>query len=740
MNHTNRLTINIFSKFIFFIVFLFGYCTPAISTGKDIQYVDKLQNTRHPSIGYWFITPETLQGDAYLKQIEEFARTTPYDLIFLTARNGIDFFDVEKMHPVFERLVRKADSLHIGIGLQIWVNVDPNVTEANCSRTIVETEGKLDDNGQGIYKNKPRGVRIIPPFKNQLFRVYAFKKCGEGTYTPGSLHDITHLCHQTGNNEEFQIEVKGGKELAGYDVYIQTEILYNQSNPFSDYTISSYIQLMKAYADIPFKGFGLDEYGYMAFKTDWILNAEKEVIRTRHYSPAMKQQYQTLYNRDLDKDLFKMRYSPLGDDSEKIKAINFYMDVMRHGPLKVENALARYAKTIYGPDVFLGLHNTFHNDFDNDEIWATGVNWWTLPRDYGHSDENIATPIQMGIGMANVQNVMYNMYYHKNVNHFANKALTDLRYGIRTHYHALNDGSVWGVSLETPEVAPLFMQVERMAKLANHFNATYADARILVITGMEALVNWYPEHKKRNMFDINGSLGFQQKAREMWNAGYLNAVVPTDLIENDWLTLNQENKPTLNGHIFDVVVLLNPQYAKPKTIDFLRRYVNGGGKLVVEGTAQKDFYGNDLAEWQKEIESKAVAVGYSLENIAQLGIAKNEYKNGNRCVDGAIVYTDFQSLKENTRTDFSITIGTSVYTGKYQGFIALDANEQGEIKRFACGAFDELFCNGKSVLKIKSPADIVLINDKQGLKIKVVGSKEQNEVFRIVDQSILKQK
>ena len=82
---------------------------------------------------------------------------------------------------------------------------------------------------------------------------------------------------------------------------------------------------MKAYADIPFKGFGLDEYGYMAFKTDWILNAEKEVIRTRHYSPAMKQQYQTLYNRDLDKDLFKMRYSPLGDDSEKIKAINFYI-------------------------------------------------------------------------------------------------------------------------------------------------------------------------------------------------------------------------------------------------------------------------------------------------------------------------------------------------------------------------------------------------------------------------------
>lgn len=729
MNHINRLSINLFSKFIFFIVFLFGYCIPAISTDRDIQYVDKLQNTRHPSVGYWFITPETLQGDAYLKQIEEYAQTTPYDLIFLTARNGVDFFDVKTMHPVFERLVRKADSLNIGIGLQLWVNLDPNVTEKNCSRTIIETEGKLDTNGHAICKNKPRGIRTANPFKSKLFHVYAFKKCGEGTYISGSLQDITPLCNQTGNNEEFQIEVNAGKELAGYDIYILSEVFYDHPCLFSDYTIDSYTQLLKSYADIPFKGFGLDEFGYMGVKPAWILEPEKEVLRIRHYSPAMKQQYHDSYNRDLDNDLFHMRYSPQGDDSERIKAINFYMDIMRHGPLKVENSLARFARTIYGPDIFIGLHNTFHNDFENDEIWSTGINWWTLPREYGHSDENIATPIQMGIGMANIQNVMYNMYYHKNMDHFANKALTDLRYGIRTHYHAINDGSVWGISLERPEVAPLFMQVERMAKLANHFNSTYADARILVITGMEALANWYPDYEKRGMFDINNALKFQQKAQEMWNAGYLNAVVPTDLIENDLLILNNENKPTLNGHVFDAIVFLNPQYAKPKTVDFVRRYVEAGGKLLLEGAAQKDFYGNSLKEWQKEIAGRAVATHYSLDDVAKLGIPKNEYKNGNRCKDGAIVLTDYTSLKNNSHTEFSITIGKNVYTGKYQGFVALDVNEQSKIKRFACGAFEELFRNGKSILKVKSPADIVLTTDKHSLKINVVGTKKENEVW-----------
>ena len=86
-------------------------------------------------------------------------------------------------------------------------------------------------------------------------------------------------------------------------------------------------------------------------------------------------------------------------------------------------------------------------------------------------------------------------------------------------------------------------------------------------------------------------------------------------------------------------------------------------------------------------------------------------------------------MKNGSRTDFSITIGDNVYTGKYQGAVALDVDEQGKIKRFACGAFDELFCNGKSVLKIKSPADIVLSSDAQGAKITIVGSKKKNGVI-----------
>lgn len=719
--------IGLYKKSQSIIISYFLCILPLFVTGqvKEINYVGDLKNLRHPSIGYWFITPETLEGDAYLDQIEEYAKTTPYTMIFLTARNGVDFYDVETMHPVFERLVKKADSLNIGIGLQVWDSHD--YTEETCCRTIVETEVKLNEEGFAVCKNKPRDVRVAQPFKNRLFRAYAFKKCGTGVYEAGSLKEITHLCTQKGGNDEFQIEVNAGKEFAGYDTYIMSEVCYEWPCLYSDYTIDCYRRLLEAYSDIPFKGIGFDEFGHMRVQP--VFQKGTEGFSIRFYSLAMKEAYRDSYNRDLDDDLFQMRYSPENDDMEKIRAKNCYMDLMRHGPLRVENALARFAKNLYGSDVFIGLHNTFHNDFENDEIWATGINWWTIPRDYGFSDEITATAVQTGIGMANIQKVMYNMYYHRDMDHFANKALTDLRYGVRTIYHAINDKGRWGVSLEQPEAASLVMKVERMGKLLNHFDATYADARILVIAGMEALSNWYPDYENRGVFDIRENLNFQGKAREMWNAGYLNALVPSDLIENGLLILNNEGKPMMNGHIFDAVVFLNPQYAKLKTLDFIKRYVNKGGKLLLEGTAQKDFYGNDLQEWQEEVTAKSVAIGYSLENVARLGVQKNPYTNGIRCVDGAVVQTDYVSLKENTRTDFSIHIGNNVYTGKYQGAVALDVDEEVQIKRFACGAFDELFCNGKSILKIKSPSDIVLTTDKQGVKINIVGSQKKNKVL-----------
>lgn len=717
-------------KLIFLAVILQSVfsCYRVSASTPEIRYVEEMPDVRHPQIGYWFVTPETLAGDAYLSQIEEYSRTTPYNLIFLTARNGVDFFDVEKMHPVLERLVHKADSLGIGIGLQVWDWDNKEYTERDCSRTIVETETKLDAAGAAVCTNRASNIRTVKPYRHELFRVYAFKKAGRGEYVPGTLHDITDSCVQTGTPDEFRIEINAGAEFAGYDVYAMSEIYYPCYCVYSGGIGQSFYRLMDAYSDIPFKGFALDEFAHMRVKPDWILKADKEKFTIRHYSLAMKTKYEDVYDRNLDEDLFRMRYSPQNDDTEKIKAVNCYMELMRKGPLESETAIVRYAKKVFGTDIFIGFHNTYHNDFANDEIWATGINWWSLPRDYGFSDEGTATGIQTGIGMSYVQNVMYNMFYNRDMDFFARKALTDLRYGIRTVYHAINDKGVWGVSVEEPEPAAKIAKVERMAALANQFNATYADARILVVAGMEALSNWYPDEANRGVYDINKSLRFQEKSREMWKAGYINALVPSDLIETGKLILNDDNKPMLNGYTFDAVVYLNPQYARPKALRFIADYADAGGKILVEGIPQMDFYANDLTGWWNEISDKVTAVGYSLENVGKLGVAANPYLNGNPCRDNSVVMTDYESLKNDVQTGFSITAGDNLFTGKYQGFVALKTDKDSHLSRFAAGMCSEVYCNGRPLFKLKNPADVLIVRDGDGFNITVVGSKSRNRL------------
>lgn len=699
-----------------------------VRNAPEIRYVGEISNQRHPQIGYWFITPESLAGDAYLDQIEEYARVTPFDLIFLTPRNGVDFTDTLKMHPVFEKLVSKAESLGIDIGLSLWVPDDSAYIEKDACRTIVETETILDANGAAVCSNKAMNIRFHSPYKHELFRVYAFRKAGKGEYVPGTVHDITEFCMQEGDVDGFTIRINAGEEFAGYDVYAMSEIYYPSYCVYSGGIGQRYAKIMEAYSDIPFKGMAQDEFSHMRVKPDWILEEDNETFGIRLYSLAMKAKYQAEYDRDLDEDLFKMRYSPKDDDTEKIKAVNFYMDLMRKGPLESEDDMVRYSKEIFGQDIFIGFHNTYHNSFDNDEIWTSGINWWTLTRDYGHSDEYTEPGIQVGIGMSYAQNVMYNMFYNESIDYFAEKALTDLRYGVRTIYHAFNDRQGWGYPLEYPELAEKISKVERMASLANQVDATFADARILVVAGMEALSNWYPDESHRGIFEIDSTLHFQDKSMEMWDAGYLNAVVPSDLIENGTLFLNDENKPALNGYTFDAVVFLNPQYAKARTLSFIADYARSGGRLLVEGIPQKDFFANDLSEWWNGISGNVTAVGYSLENVAKLGVPANVYRNGNSCRDNAVILTDYESLKNDAPTDFSILVGGHIYTGKYQGLVVLGTDADNQLARFAAGMCSELCCDGKPVFKLKSPADVVLIHDKNGFTITVAGSRQSNKL------------
>ncbi len=706
--------------------------TMAQRTGQvQVDYVDYFENTNHPEVAYWFFTSGMMAEDTFKSRIDNFAANSKYTLIYLTARQGSDFYDVATMHPVFEKLVKYAHGKGLQIGLQIWKN-DEDVPLENCDCLMQENEVTLDGNGKGhevVVAKNARNMKNL--LKSELFRVYAFKKAGDGFYEPGTVKEITSHSQSGSGPAQIEISLDAGPSFSGYTAYILTRHYYRSCSNYTTQAVDKITGIFKAYSDIPFDAIGLDEYKNLTIPRATTLKLAHNVFRERLYSTAMAARMKKTTGDDLGRVLFDMRYAPKGNPVPRIRAINTYMDLLRTATLDVEKAMFETGKKAYGPETFIGLHNTFHNNLNEDEVWQTGVSWWNIRRDYGQTDEETPIPIQLGIGMCNSENAMYNMYYSPSLERIWTKALYDLRYGVRTHYHAANDVQGWGVSIDSPEALARINRVENCARLMNRFNPPFPDIRLLVVYGMEAIFDWYPDESQRGLYDTNDKLAMAEKSMELWNHGYLNVGVPSDVIEDGRLTLNADGKPSLKGHVFDAVIFLNPMYAKKKTFLFLQDYAARDGKLLVEGRATRDFEGNDITPLWDELSARLTATSFTPENVRKLGIQPNTLTDGVANGNGTFTFTSIESLETDKPATFSFASGGHTFRGIYKGLAVVRVDEQGNLVKLAATAFGSLDRDGREICHTSpSPADVFITAGKGEWKAVIADKNHSIKLLR----------
>lgn len=695
-------------KKIFFsaILFLFGVI---FLSAQQLKYIGRFLNENHPEIGYWFISPDLLQNEAYLKNLDTIAKECPYTLLFLTARDGADFYKYDIMHPVFKKLVNKAHQYGLKVGLQLWGNYKDKSPEG-AQRLIVGDEIVADNLGHAGFTAKARYIRFPDRvLKTDLFRVYAFRKTSEGFYDPSSLKDITALCHKVLPDKfTLQVSIDGGVSLKGMTLYIMTEQYCSQSSMWGNEEINGFAEAMTNYGDIPFDGFALDEFGNK-FVERSVQSGPDFIFRGQWYSTAMATAFLQQTGKPLEKILFDTRYAPEGNAEQRMKAINEYMDFMRLGALRVHSAAYTKSKEIFGKNIFIGIHDTYHNSLINDEIWANGIAWWRQPLIYGQTDEKTSLSVRMGVAMSHYKNAMYNQYYDKIFAPVQEKALFDLRYGVRTHYHALHDKRANRFDLQMPESIEGINKVENGARLLNKFNPSLPSVKLLIIFGMEALQNWYPDTASRGIYDINDKLGIEEKANEIWAAGYLNALVPSDLITTGQLAIGPDGKVALNGHRFDAVLYLYPQYAKDIQLRFLEELERKGGKLMIEGNADYDFNARNIADRVKKIYDKATVKGYAVNALPLLGLSKNKLEDGCKNEDGSYVFTNLSSIQTEELASFSVKIEGNEYAGKYKGLAVIAADKKSGISKFAASGCKEISQDGKILLRLTEPADIFIL-------------------------------
>jgi hypothetical protein len=683
------------------------------SLNVKIQYEDPIRNQHYPELLYWFVTPQTLSSQRYTKDIEHISRDTAFDFPFLTAREGVDFLNNPAAHDAVAGIVKTAHENGLRIGMTLLGGGAGGAKTANADdeqTAIADGEGALDAAGSGVLQAAVimRGLKAT---RTELLRAWVFRATGPGEYDASTLTDVTDKVKGTSPEPgTLAVQLELGPQYAGYTAFVLATNWYPVMDMFSSAFKGWLRNTIDQYRDVPLDGTSLDEFGYvripMNLTTPW---------RGHLAGRAFGERFHQVTGMDLMRTLFDTRYAPAGHPEARIRAIDRYWDFLRAGPLDEERDFYNYSRQVFGAKTLAGIHNTFHNHLTNDEAWATGINWWTIPRQYGMSDEDLSLPLRMGLLVAQPGNVMYDQFYGWDIHRFAVKAMNDARFDARIHYHGYNDTGRWGVDLSTAPFLAAINPVERKIRLLNRFDPAAPRLAVLVVFGMPALLNWYPDESARNGYDLNGSLHIEEKVQAIWDAGFRCAVVPSDLIDNGSIRLDAKNRPVLNGHTFQAVIYLYPKYAKRRTLAFLDEYTRRGGALMIEGTATRDFDGSPVDEIFAEIAARARVKQFSVDRIAELGVEKSPLREvGGELEDGSVILTDLGSLESGQLKAFSVAVNGHLFSGAYIGVFALKAAADGRILKLACGGCASLTRDGREIFRLDHATDVVLNRNAAG--------------------------
>jgi hypothetical protein len=693
-----------------------------------VEYQPRVENANFPELLYWFVTPETLQPERYKADVEHIARDTYFGFPFLTERNGASFLDSRAGHDAMAGIVREGHAAGLKIGATISLSEGDTLrTWPNDEQQAIVGEAEAVLDAQGRARVTPHvTLRLAKPQKTELLRVWCFRKVDAGEYDASTLRDVTAKAKGVVTAPgAIDVAVDLGPGFAGYTVFAMQETWFAALDLYSPAYKQWVQEAIDQFKDVPLDGTSLDEFGYTR-----IPMKPMEPWRGHFAGAGFEAAFEKATGEPLMKALFETRYAPAGHPEVRIKAIDTYWDFFRAGPLKVEQEFFDDSRAVFGKNNLAGIHNTFHNHLTNDEAWATGINWWTVPRQYGMSDEDLQLPMRMGLLVAHTGHVMYDQYYGPDIHKFLVKALNDARFDGRLHYHGYNDTGRWGTDLSKAPFLDAMNPVEAKIRLLNQFDPAAPQLPLLVVFGMPALLNWYPNEAARNGFDINGSLHIEEKTQALWDAGYRCAVVSSDLIDNGALRLDAEGRPVLHGHVFRALIYLDPEYAKELTLDFLERYTRGGGALMLEGTATRDFAGQPVGDRFARIAARARAASFSVEGVAKLGVEKSRLAGvGGELEDGSVILTDLPSLEGGQAKAFSVAVDGHTFSGSYVGVFALKAGRDGRIEKMACGQCSTVMRDGRAVVTLKQAADVVLhAGPDGGYRAVVVGPAGSNGV------------
>lgn len=547
-----------------------------ISRQIEASYPRPLGETPWPA--YWFWTPATVKGEAWKEQAEDLAKRGPFNLVFATPRyphTGVDFLDTERFLPLFtetKRILRPAN-IGLGLDLRFYLGARGELPASERQQVVERCDVTVDAEGRGKAALLPTPV---------LFPAIAAERAAGvlGVYAAANERPRP-ISAVVAEVEDGVVRVDIGPGPTGRSVSVLVARSFNHPDLFSEAYPRAIRNTIGAYAELRPDALALDEFAFMPLKEDrWRTSL--------FYSEASAKKFRAQHGAELLDAVANMLLA--AESPSRIRDALHYHTHHRCAIVAIEQLFHDEARAKFSFTVGVHPTNQTRANYAELERALTFLDWWSVPREDGQTDEETPMAVRMGLALKAGGRVWYNMYYDPDREKILDEVARCARFGGRVHFHAYGDAH-YGYPLEKGDFLERLTAVKKRMKVLDREVRGVPELDTLVVLGWPAIMLGEGPTYGNAMRFLN----------QLWARGYRAAAVPTYEIAGGNLGV-VDGLATYGGRSFRRVIVYHPEYATPTTTAWLAALLHAReaeikvvGKLTIAADGTPQPFGKKLA-------------------------------------------------------------------------------------------------------------------------------------------------
>jgi uncharacterized protein (TIGR02145 family) len=416
----------------------------------------------------------------------------------------------------------------------------------------------------------------------KFVEAYAYNLGPNGLIDPASLIKISADCTlEKETMDEVRLSI-GSLPVKRSHATVIAQFTYRYHDVFAPALAKFQVELIKKYRGIPLGGAHNDEFGFpQMFNESSIRN---EFWYSRHREAAYAQ---ATAGRNLVEDLLLMRNGMEGEQEERLKSINTFMEtaLLRMGYL--ETLFYTTVKEMFGPRAVVGVHSTWFPYPDRREYMKNGLDWWLAKRDYAQTDEVVPFGVRTALSKKWNSPVWYNMYYR----YLQPAGTVDARdYEMELYRSVLGGGRVNNLPVMVEADGILssnYIKAENKVQLLDYIKPAPLNSPVAVVFGYHAATNWASESYE----DVGMAL-----VDSLWAKGIATDLIPSYEIDLGNLTVDKEGYVRYGSQQYRAVVLHKPDMEKNSTTEFFSNPTLKKTTVYQLGTWKRNYEGRVLPD------------------------------------------------------------------------------------------------------------------------------------------------